>query len=285
MSILLTIFLLIRILSNPIANVFQKKLAVENSALTINFYTYLFLSFCCLPFVNLFFNQNYSLYFWFIVFMCGFLCTLGIVCIIKAINIGELSVIGPINSYKSIIGLIASFFLLKEIPSLFGLLGIFLIILGSKFIFQSSQEGFSFKLLKRKDIQYRIIALVLTGIEAAFLKQIIIMSSVEVGFILWCFMGAFWSFIFLLFTRKKFTLSHKTNYIQIFFIALCLGLMQYSTNFVFEKINVAYALALFQLSSLVTVFLGYEIFKEKNLKEKIIGTCIMIIGSCFIILH
>lgn len=160
-----------------------------------------------------------------------------------------------------------------------------MIIWGSKFIFQSSKEGFSFKLLKRKDIQYRIIALVLTGIEAAFLKQIIIMSSVEAGFILWCFMGAFWSTIFILLTKKRFSLDQKSSYIQVFFIALCLGLMQYSTNFVFEKMNVGYALALFQLSSLVTVFLGYEIFKEKNLKEKIIGTCIMILGSVLIILH
>ena len=212
MSIILIIFLLIRILSNPIANVFQKKLANENSALTINFYTYLFLSLCCLPFVHLFFNQNYSLYFWFIVFMCGFLCTLGILCIIKAINIGELSVVGPINSYKSIVGLVASLLLLREIPSLFGLFGIFLIICGSKFIFVSSKEGFSFKLFKRKDIQFRLIALILTGIEAAFLKQIIIMSSVEAGFILWCFMGAFWSFIFLLFTKKNFALAKKSNY-------------------------------------------------------------------------
>lgn len=284
-SFLLILFLVIRILSNPIANVFQKKLAVENSSLTINFSTYTILSLCCLPFVYTVFSETYSLYFWFIVFLCGFLCTLGILCIIKAINIGELSVIGPINSYKSIVGLVASLFLLKEIPSLIGLLGIFLIIWGSKFIFQSSKEGFSFKLLKRKDIQYRIIALVLTGIEAAFLKQIIIMSSVEAGFILWCFMGAFWSTIFILITKKRFSLEKKSNYIQVLFIALCLGLMQYSTNFVFEKMNVGYALALFQLSSLVTVFLGYEIFKEKNLKEKIIGTCIMILGSVLIILH
>lgn len=284
-SFVLIVFLIIRIVSNPIANVFQKKLAVENSSLTINFYTYTLLSLCCLPFINLVFNQSYSLYFWFIVFMCGFLCTLGILCIIKAINIGELSVVGPINSYKSIVGLVASLLLLSEIPSLFGLFGIFLIICGSKFIFVSSKEGFSFKLFKRKDIQFRLIALILTGIEAAFLKQIIIMSSVEAGFILWCFMGAFWSFIFLLFTKKNFALAKKSNYFSVIFIALCLGLMQYSTNFVFEKMNVAYALALFQLSSLVTVFLGYEVFKEKNFKEKIIGTCIMIIGSCFIILH
>ena len=127
-SFVLIVFLIIRIVSNPIANVFQKKLAVENSSLTINFYTYTLLSLCCLPFINLVFNQSYSLYFWFIVFMCGFLCTLGILCIIKAINIGELSVVGPINSYKSIVGLVASLLLLREIPSLFGLFGIFLII-------------------------------------------------------------------------------------------------------------------------------------------------------------
>ena len=111
------------------------------------------------------------------------------------------------------------------------------------------------------------------------------MSSVQAGFILWCFMGAFWSVIFILITKKKFILARKSQFIQTIFIALCLGLMQYSTNFVFEKMNVGYALALFQLSSLLTVFLGYEIFKEQNLKEKIIGTCIMIVGSCFILLH
>ncbi len=285
MSSLLIIFLIVRILSNPIANVFQKKLSVDNSSLTINFYTYFLLSLFCLPFVNLLFNQSYSLYFWLIALFAGFLCTLGTLFLIKAINIGELSVIGPINSYKCVIGLIASIFMLKEMPSLLGIFGMGLIIWGSKFIFASSQEGFSINLFKRKDIQYRLLALLLTGIEAALLKKIIILSSVQVCFILWCFMGAFWSLILILTCKKRFTLAKNHNLYFVFYAALCLGLMQYSTNFVFEKMNVGYALALFQLSSLVTVFLGYEIFKEKNLKEKLIGTVIMIIGSCFIILH
>ncbi len=285
MSISLIIFLIVRILSNPIANVFQKKLAVENSSITINFYTYFLLSLLCFPFINVVFNQTYSLYFWFIVFLAGFLCTLGTLFLIKAINIGELSVIGPINSYKCVVGLFASFFLLKEIPSILGILGMILIIWGSKFIFASSKEGFSFQLLRRKDIQFRLMALVLTGIEAALLKQIILLSSVEVSFILWCFTGAFWSLLLILFLKKKISLAKQNNLVFVFYAALCLGLMQISTNFVFEKMNVGYALALFQLSSLVTVFLGYEIFKEKNLKEKVVGTIIMIIGSFFIILH
>ena len=44
-----------------------------------------------------------------LVLFAGLLCTLGNICLIKAINLGELSVLGPINSYKSIIGLIFAF--------------------------------------------------------------------------------------------------------------------------------------------------------------------------------
>ena len=62
------------------------------------------------------------------------------------------------------------------------------------------------------------------------------------------------------------------------------GIMQYSTNFVFARMNVSYALALFQLSTLLSVFLGANIFKEKNLKNKIIGSVIMVIGAVILIL-
>ena len=61
-------------------------------------------------------------------------------------------------------------------------------------------------------------------------------------------------------------------------------LMQYSTNYVFEKINVAYALALFQFSTLVSVFLGVNVFKEKDLVKKIIAAFIMLIGAIILIL-
>ena len=61
--------------------------------------------------------------------------------------------------------------------------------------------------------------------------------------------------------------------------------MQYSTNYIFEKMNVAYALALFQLSSIVSVFLGANIFKEEGLQRKLIASIIMLIGACIIILN
>lgn len=281
----LIVFLILRIFSNPIANVFQKKLAVVNSSFTINFYSYLILSLLCLPFCPKYFLHISDISYWAIVLTAGFLCALGTACTIKAVSIGELSVLGPINSYKSIIGLVSSFILLKEIPSVLGIIGMVLIIWGSKFIFSSSEDGFSFKLFLRKDIQLRLLALLLTGTEAALLKKIILLSSVEMCFILWCFMGLLWSFVFAVLSRKNFVLKGNGVFLQIVYIALLIGIMEYSTNYVFERMNVGYALSLFQLSTLVTVFLGYKIFKEKDVKNKIIGSAIMILGSCLIILH
>ena len=51
------------------------------------------------------------------------------------------------------------------------------------------------------------------------------------------------------------------------------------------KINVSYALAFFQLSTILSVFLGVNIFKERDLKNKIIGSLIMIFGAICIILY
>ena len=60
--------------------------------------------------------------------------------------------------------------------------------------------------------------------------------------------------------------------------------MQISTNYVFQNIKVAYALALFQLSTIVNLVFGIKFFNEKDFKKKLIGTIIMTIGSIIIVL-
>lgn len=276
------IAVILRILSNPIANMFQKKLA--SSALFTNFYSYLFMSFACIPFVLRIDWTSFSSEFWFFVFIAGFLCSAGTACSIKAIQIGELSVLGPINSYKSVIGLIIAFLFLNEIPSVLGVIGMILIIYGSRFIFESTSEGFSFSVFKRKDIQLRFASIIMTGIEAVILKKIILLSSVQVSFYMWCFMGCLYSLIFILASKHKFVpiLKKQIHY----YLIICVGLatMQLSTNYVFERMNVGYALAFFQLSAIVTLVFGIKFFKEKNFLKKLAGSVIMILGSVIIIL-
>ena len=47
---------------------------------------------------------------------------------------------------------------------------------------------------------------------------------------------------------------------------------------------VEYALALFQTSSLISVLLGYKVFKESNIVERLVGSLVMIAGAVLIIM-
>ena len=96
-----------RIFSNPIANMLQKALSERHSAVLINLYSYGLLSLACIISVCIgdYNWVSYGFNFWNYVILAGFLCTLGTVCLIKALQCGELSVLGPINSYKCLVGL------------------------------------------------------------------------------------------------------------------------------------------------------------------------------------
>lgn len=270
--------LISRILSNPIANFFQKKLTVMESSLTVNFWSYFFMAALCLPFIKNNQITGYGGDFYLYVILAGLLCFLGTICLIKALSIGELSVLGPINSYKSIIGLIVAFFILGEIPNIKSFIGFFLII-GASFLFVDEKGKF----ILNKSVLLRMLALVFTGVEAVILKQIILMSSPMVSFIWWAFMGFIFSFLFALINKKLKPNSIKTVQTCLI-IAVLLSIMQLSTNIVFENFNVGLSLALFQLSSIVSLFLGFRFLNEKGILRKTTGTIIMIIGSVLILL-
>ncbi len=208
--------------------------------------------------------------------------------LLEALKCGELSVLGPINSYKSIVSVIFAFLLLGEIPSLVQFFGILLIIFGSYFVFESGGEKFTFKIFLRRDIKFRLLALVFTALEAVFIKKIILMSDILTSFVLWCFFSALFSFVILVILRSKivlnFFVSAKSHAASFLTLCMCMFLMQFSTNIVFEKMNVSCALALFQLSSLLSVLFGWRYFNERNLKRKILGAMIMIAGSAAVIL-
>lgn len=275
---------ILRIFSNPVANLFEKRVSTNSSSLFTSFYSYLIMGLCCIPFSL---NYNWSLLpqkFWIYTLVAGLLCATGRACMIKALQLGELSVLGPINSYKSIVGMVLAIILLSEFPSLYGILGVILIIYGSRFIFDTLDEGFSFKLFKRKDILLRIVALILTGTEAVILKKIILLSNVSVCFIMWAWTGCFFTFALICITKTEFHPVKMSQIQQYFIISLSLAIMQLSTNYVFLHMKVGYALALFQLSSIVNLIFGIKFFREKDLFRKIIGTIIMIVGSTIIIL-
>lgn len=277
-----TLAVLGRIFSNSVANLYQKKATEKMSPVKTNLYSYAIMSLICLIpacFVNW---GQYTHEFWINVIIAGMLCTIGTIALIEALKIGELSVLAPINSYKSIIGLIGAFIILKEIPSAKDLLCILGIVLGSYFVLDTDNEHFSIKTFLRKDIRLRIFALLCSGIEASFLKKIILMSSYKISLILWCFSGFVCSWMIYVLNKEK-KLQTKTEIQTPFIIGIMLITMQLTTNYVFTKMEVGTALALFQLSSLVSLYFGYKIYNEKEIIKKLAGTIIMITSASFIL--
>ncbi len=287
-GILTTIAVIFRIFSIPLGNVFQKQLTLRgNHPLMVNFLTYLLLGIASIAIIPIMCRTELLPGFWLFSVLGGICGALGNGFMVKALEKGDLSVLGPINSYKSVIGMLVGIFLLGEIPSFFGICGITLIVFGSYFVLDTTEERFTWALFRRKEIQYRIWAMVLTAIEAVFVKKVILASSPVISFACWCWFGCLFSFFFLFIFGVKWSQEVKSITIpdlkKYLGLVACMGIMQLSTNFVFDHMPVSYGLALFQLSSIVSVWLGYKFFRETSILKKILGSAIMIAGSVVII--
>lgn len=288
-AVFVSLAVLLRIISNPLGNVFQKQLTANGiHPLLVNFLTYFSLSVICLIIAAFIDLPTLPRDFWVYAVLGGMAGALGNGFLIKALQYGELSVLGPVNSYKSVVGIIGGIILLGEFPNLWGLAGIALIIWGSYFVLDTTKERFSFALLKRSDIQFRLWAMILTAIEAVFVKKVIIASSTTIAFMGWCIFGGLFSFILLLLSIRNIKKEVKqigTSYTGKFaLLILCMGTMQITTNYTFEHMDVGYSLSLFQLSTIASVLLGYRFFREGDIRKKVIGSVIMLAGSVIIIL-
>lgn len=288
-TLLLLIAITMRIVSNPLGNVFQKQLITFGKhPLLINFLSYFILAILCIPMMIGVDWSSLSFQFWFYSILAGIFGALGNGFLVKAMEKGDLSVLGPINSYKSIVGVITGIFLLREIPNVWGLAGMVLIIYGSYFVLDTTEDKFSWKLFRRPEIQFRIWALILTAIEAVFVKNIIIYSSVTIACLSWCVFGSFFSYWLMLYYKVDWVgqlqKASLKAFMKMLYLVGCVGTMLISTIYTFEHMPVGYALALFQLSTIISVLLGHRLFNEKDIAKKMIGSLIMILGSVLIIL-
>lgn len=280
---------IIRILVNPFSNVLQKQITQKGQhPLFINLATYILLAFISVFLIYDISIQSLDAEFWIYSIAGGITGALGNGFIVKALEKGDLSVLGPINAYKSIVGMLFAFIIIREVPNIWGLMGMGFIIIGSYFVLDTTEEKFSWQLFKTPAIQYRLAALVLTGIQAVLDKKVIEHSNLEIAFAGWSIFGAGFSFVFILFTKvsiqKEFKNLDRAILVKYFLLVLTVGLMLASTNYTLSHMPVGYALALFQLSILLSVVLGHRFFNELHLFKKLMGATIMVIGSALIIL-
>jgi len=74
--------------------------------------------------------------------------------------------------------------------------------------------------------------------------------------------------------------NHWRTYVRL---AATTGVMQLTSLLTFGKLQVGYSLALFQLSTLISVFLGYRYFQEGQIRKRLVGSLIMTAGAALIV--
>lgn len=288
--LLLVTAVILRILINPLANLFQKQLTLRgHPALLVNATTYALLTATVVPLLFLAGKlplASLPAAFWIYAILGGILGATGNAFLVKAMEQGELSVLGPINAYKSVVGMLVGIFLLQEYPNFYGIAGVVLIIAGSYFVLDNKNEPFHWSHLKRPAIKFRLWAMVLTAIEAVVGKKVIEYSNVDITVASWCFWGTVFSLLLLPLYKVELRSKPLTtaDVGLVLALAVFIGGMQYCTSYVFAHMDVGYALSFFQLSAVISIFLGHAIYKESDIRRKLIGTGIMIVGSVLIFL-
>ena len=285
--------ILARIAANPFSNVVQKLLTRRGAdSLFIIVAVHSLLSLACAPIV-LFGLNPLPAEFWVFMSIGALFTVSGNALIVAAVKRSDLSVLGPINAYKAIVSLVPGFVLLHEIPGWMGLCGIALIVAGSYFIVDNDSNKLGdnafLRFFKDRGVQYRFAALVLSAIEAVVIKRALLISSPLATFVIWSWFGFGVSLVavLLLIDRRRLATEldlvrqNKATYLMLFATT---GLMQICTIVVLGALQVSYALALFQISSIVSVLLGWHIFSERHFAKRLAGSMIMAAGAVLIIL-
>ena len=285
------LFVVARIVASPLSNVFQKQL-VQRSAgplFTITI-THGLLTLLVLPFLAGIPLGELGVAFWANMLTAVVLAVAGYVIFAHALRSTDLSVLGPLNAYKAVLSLLLAVVLIGEVPTLFGLIGVTLIVAGSYFVIdrvpgQARSSAFR-AFTGQPGVQLRFGALICSATESVFLKRALLLSSPVTTFLIWvvcCFAIAVIGTALLRSGLAAERTRLRREWRTFLWLAATTGLMQLTTLLTFATLQVGYSVALFQLSTLVTVYLGHRYFQEGNIRRRLLGSLVMVIGAMLIV--
>lgn len=279
-----------RLLFSAFSNVFQKQLTHRGlHPFFIVFASYLVLAVICLPLLWTFNPFELSTRFWINIFFAALLDMAGTLFLVMSLSRTDLSVFGPLNAYKVVISMLLAMLFIGEIPSLQGFLGVCVIVAGSYFLFPpKSHQGRMWHLFTEKGVQFRFLSILLFSIGTLPLKNAVIAGGALPTTVFWCLIGLPLAGVAqLIFVRDNFRddlVLAKNQVYPLLYLGCLIFLMQYMTMLVFSQLLVAYSLALFQLSMVLQVFLGYRIFNEKHIFRRL-AACLVMVGGSLMVLN
>jgi drug/metabolite transporter (DMT)-like permease len=216
--------------------------------------------------------------------------------ILEAVRRSDLSLLGPVNAYKPWVSLLPSWFLLGELPRGADWAGMGLVLLGSVVLgggasgasAASGAPGRSWGFLADRGVQLRLLALVVSSAEAVTLRRAVAASDASSAFAAWVLLGFLVVAPFAWRARGACPPRDADGAWRLLPAGLALafttGLMQSSTLAVLDRLSTGVALSFFQLSSVLSVFIGRAFFREARFVRRLAGACVMSAGAVVMVL-
>jgi drug/metabolite transporter (DMT)-like permease len=285
------VFILGRVAVGPAADFYKKRLSESRAdPLFVVLMTFAFIAAVSCPALFVVHLPGAGSAFWMNMVAASLFDTTGMVFVMMAIGVTELSIYGPLNAYKPVITLALGAAFLREIPSWIGIVGVVVIVAGSAILhYEPSQKKISLgESIRNKGVWYRLLSIVLFCIGVIYLKRAVLESSPFLVLFFWALFGLALCVITTLVFRAKTILENFTVLLRdpFDFAAVCISMLfvQALTLLSFGIMFVGYAIALFQLASLPDVVLGNKFFGEKNTTFRFVGASVMIVGALLIVL-
>lgn len=208
----------------------------------------------------------------------------------KAYQKEDVSIISPIRLISPPLILITSFFILEERPTLWGVVGVFVIITGLVFLLETkiTANNLSFKKIKKySGILFAFIGAILFSFSFPLDKQMVITSSSIFSMSLLFIIISILNFIISCVAKKdgeKFWTIPKTAHYPLFVAILVFTV---GSMLALESLNYSlagYASSVKRLSVLWAVIFSGIFLYEKKHEKRIIATIIMLAGLSLIAL-
>jgi drug/metabolite transporter (DMT)-like permease len=216
----------------------------------------------------------------------GILNIFATICFYKSLQLTDLSLASPMLAFTPVFLSLNGYFILGEKPSLLGFLGIISVVLGIFFINSPKASRFfhAFHSIKKdKGILLMLLVAFIWSISTAFDKMAVLNSDFIFGSACVISISSiFFTFYALLKFRRKTFRLYKKGFTGAFLLAAASVSSNFFTNYAYMYALAAYVLSVKRLSVLLGVLLGIFVFKEPDLRKRLIGATIAVAGVLLI---
>jgi uncharacterized membrane protein len=224
--------------------------------------------------------------FWITVIVNSMLLALASVLYMKALKASDLSVTAPMVTFTPLFLLLTSPLILGEFPRILGFAGILLVVLGSYLLNIREQKKHIFApfkaLLTEKGTRLMLAVAVIWSVTAVIDKVGIGQSSPLCYAVATTGLMCVWLLPLMLWFGRR-DLHHIVSSAKILVpIGLCSGLVLIFQMTALTMTLVAYVISIKRFSAIGSVFLGWLIFKETGLRERLLGATVMVAGVILI---